>query len=234
MQMGLIKKMLTLLRGATAEAGMAVVDAQAFRIADQEQRDADAALARAKRDLVVVMAERAVADRDLQKLRTDMATREAQARAAIQSGQDDLASDVAERLAELAEDEFQRVKLIENLDARIDRLRAAVTDIGNRLHDLRRRFRLAQATASVQRAERLVRGDAASGAAALHDAETSLSRITERQEQEGARLDAAASLAAEHPGSRLDHALAKAGLLARKTPDAAAILRRLRGEAATV
>ena len=50
------KKLLTAARGAGSEVGEAIVDAQAFRILDQELRDASAALTRSVRELSGIVA----------------------------------------------------------------------------------------------------------------------------------------------------------------------------------
>ncbi|MEO6678657.1 MAG: PspA/IM30 family protein, partial [Pseudomonas sp.] len=49
-------KLFTALRGGASEVGESIVDQQALRILDQEIRDADTALANAKRELVSIMA----------------------------------------------------------------------------------------------------------------------------------------------------------------------------------
>ena len=49
-------KLFTALRGGASEVGESIVDQQALRILDQEIRDADSALANAKRELVSIMA----------------------------------------------------------------------------------------------------------------------------------------------------------------------------------
>ena len=45
-------KLFTALRGGASEVGESIVDQQALRILDQEIRDADSALANAKRELI--------------------------------------------------------------------------------------------------------------------------------------------------------------------------------------
>ena len=59
--MAIWTKIITLFRGAAHEAGTAVVDANAMRILDQEVRDAQNALLRARDDLAKIMAQRKIA-----------------------------------------------------------------------------------------------------------------------------------------------------------------------------
>ncbi|EFQ61144.1 phage shock protein A, PspA [Pseudomonas fluorescens WH6] len=54
-------KLFTALRGGASEVGESIVDQQALRILDQEIRDADTALANAKRELVSIMAKHKLA-----------------------------------------------------------------------------------------------------------------------------------------------------------------------------
>jgi len=55
--MSIFKKIMTAIRGGASEAGEAIIDANATRIFEQEIRDAENHLTKAKRDLTGVMAE---------------------------------------------------------------------------------------------------------------------------------------------------------------------------------
>jgi phage shock protein A len=231
--MDVFRKLITALRWAAVERGEAVVDANVFRIVAQEHRDAEAALRQAKCDLVAVMAEEVAARRRLTELREMIAQREGQARAALAKGDEALARMLAERVANHARDEAQQHQTTERLRERVERLRLAVSDLEQRLGELARRLKLARATASVQRAEEMVRTGAASGLSAIGEAEATLNRIEEMQEAREARLEAVEEISHPTAERRLDDALAKAGLAAPALPTVESILARLRGEAAT-
>jgi len=228
--MDIFGKLLTAVRGAAAQAGLTVIDLQAFRIAEQEQRDAEAALSRAKLDLTLVMAEEIKARRRLEAIRKAISERESQAHGALKLGNDALARQVAGRLADLAEEEAQWQTLADGLADRIVRLRQALTTAETRLAEFRRRCSISKATASAQRAEGLTRSSSGSGASALAEAEKTLDRIDRQQEDRDARLSALTLLSEETPDRVLDGRLRNAGLAAPLRPDPEAILLRLRGE----
>jgi len=228
--MDIFSKLLTAVRGSAAQAGLTVIDSQAFRIAEQEQRDAEAALGRAKRDLTLVMAEEIKARRRLEAIRLAISDREDQARGALKLGDDALARQIAERLADLTNEEAQWHALAEGLADRIARLRQALTTAETRLAEFRRRCSVSKATASAQRAEGLTLSSSGSGASALAEAEETLDRIDRLQEDRDARLSALATLSCETPDRILDGKLRNAGLAAPLRPDPEAILLRLRGD----
>src|SRR5205823_4917427 len=85
------------LRGGAHEAGAAVVDANALRILDQEIRDADNALGRARDDLATLVARRRVVEKEVQGLKDQSVRYESSARAALAKGDEALAREVAPR-----------------------------------------------------------------------------------------------------------------------------------------
>ena len=78
-------KLFTALRGGANEVGESIVDQQALRILDQEIRDADSALANAKRELVTIMAKHKLATDRVGEYNAKIKDLEAKALAAIQA-----------------------------------------------------------------------------------------------------------------------------------------------------
>ena len=72
--MSMFNKLFALFRGTAHEAGAAVIDKNAIRILDQEIRDADAALNRARDVLAALVARRRILEKELAGLR-DQASR---------------------------------------------------------------------------------------------------------------------------------------------------------------
>ena len=99
--MSIFNKLITLFRGGAHEAGAAVVDANALRILDQEIRDADGALGRARDDLATLVARRRMVEKEVQGLKDQSARYESSARAALTKGDEALAREVAQRISEL-------------------------------------------------------------------------------------------------------------------------------------
>ena len=63
--MGLLKKIFTAIRGGATEAGEAFVDANSIRILEQEIKDADNHITKAKQDLTTVIAKEMAASREI-------------------------------------------------------------------------------------------------------------------------------------------------------------------------
>ncbi len=135
---------------------------------------------------------------------------------------------MAERLAELSEQQTRWRDLADGMAAKVGRLRQTLAEIESRTAELRRRLDISRATASVQRAESLLLGDSDSGMVALSEAETTLARIGFGQEQREARLAALTKLSTEDADGTLDSELRCAGLLPSRQANAEAILARLR------
>ena len=107
-------KLFTALRGGANEVGESIVDQQALRILDQEIRDADGALANAKRELVTIMAKHKLSSERVAEYNTKIADLETKAVAALQANREDLALEVAEAISGLTTslDAEQKLSLI--------------------------------------------------------------------------------------------------------------------------
>ena len=99
--MNIWAKMMTALRGGINEAGEAVVDSQALRILDQEIRDADVELRKSKEALAEIMAKQKLASDKVNKSAASIAEYEQYALKALDAGNETLAKEVAEKIANL-------------------------------------------------------------------------------------------------------------------------------------
>ena len=99
--MNVWSKLLTALRGGANEMGEALVDGQALRILDQEIRDADIELRKSKEALAEIMAKQKLAAERAGKSAAKIAEYEAYAVKALETGKEDLAGEVAGKIANL-------------------------------------------------------------------------------------------------------------------------------------
>ena len=102
--MSILRDMFTAIKGAGSEAGEAIVDANAVRILEQELREADNAIHKAKQNLTKLKGVEIRLKREINSLQTDIDDYEAKAVEALNENKEDIAIKVAERIAELAED----------------------------------------------------------------------------------------------------------------------------------
>src|SRR5438132_5085742 len=176
----MFKTFVTLMRGAAARAEEEVADRSALLILDQQIRDSAAAIERAKRALAIAIAQDEAEGKRLETTLARIADLEERAVAALAAGREELAAEAAEAIAVMEADRDSIREARATFAREIGQLKATVTRSGQRLSELERGRRIAQAAESVRRLK--TGGLAApSGNAALADAETTLRRLREKQ-----------------------------------------------------
>jgi phage shock protein A len=213
-------KLFTALRGGATEVGESIVDQQALRILDQEIRDADSALANAKRELVTIMAKHKLSADRVNEYNAKIKDLESKAMAAIQANREDLALEVAEAISTLTTELDVEQKQATEFGGYADSMRKDITKAEARIKSLRQQVDMAKARDSVQKAQ--VSASIASGGA-NGKLETAVGTLN--------RLQAQDELADASTGNDLERKLREAGI----TPNegsANAILERLKQKSA--
>jgi phage shock protein A len=228
--MSIFTKLLTLFRGTAHDAGAAVVDKNALRILDQEIRDADSALNRARDDLASLVARRRILEKELAGLKDQASRYESSARAALAKGDEALAREVAQRVAELEQEVGLKTPQLGEMRAAEERMHETIATTQQRVENLRREIDVVKVNESVQRAQAAVASQGQGASAALGSAADSLKRIKERQAVRDERFKAAAELEDRRTGADLDAKLSAAGILPGQT-SADDVLARLRAPA---
>jgi len=211
--MSMFSKLITLFRGGAHEAGAAVVDANALRILDQEIRDADAALNRARDDLAALVARRRILEKEVAGLSDQAGRYEGSARAALAKGDEALAREVAQRIAELEQEVATKTPQLADMRAAEEKMHETIAATQQRVEGLRREIEVVKVNESVQRAQAAVAARGSGAQASLGSAADSLKRIKERQAVREERFRAAAELEDRRTGADLDAKLQAAGLL---------------------
>lgn len=221
-------KLFTALRGGANEAAEAVADSQAMRILDQELRDADNALRKARGDLAGMMATAKRIEKRIEENRAKEERDIQNARAAMEAGREDLARGLAERVAtvrtDLARDEADLASMQQQQQVML----RTVKETEQRIGAMKREVESVKATDSLQRAQKAIASSHAGVNSRLGSAVGSLERIRDRQAQLGARLEAGSEMAAIESGADLDRQLLEAGISG-KTSSADDILAELTG-----
>lgn len=215
--MSIWRKLFTLGRAGGHEAAAAVVDKNAIRILDQEIRDADAAQGKARDDLAGLVARRRVLENEVASFRAQVDKYMASGRVAFAKGDQDLARQVAQRIADLEADISLKTPQIEEMRAAEDTIHEAVAATDRRIETLRREVEVVKVNESVQRAQASVAARGAGAGASLGSAADSLARIKERQAVRGERIRAAGEIEDRRTGADLDEKLRVAGILPGQT-----------------
>ncbi|MFD2230087.1 PspA/IM30 family protein [Alkalimarinus sediminis] len=210
--MNIWAKMMTALRGGVNEAGEAVVDSQALRILDQEVRDASEELKKSKESLVAIIARQKVAEENMAKLKRDIEEYEGYALKALEKGDDALAHEVAQKIADF---ENQLVTEQETAKAFADnaaKLKSATKVAEANIKRLKQQVDTVKATDSVQQAQKAVAERHSGSNSRMRTAMDSLERIKEKQSLNAAKMDAASELSVENHDSSLQEKLQQAGI----------------------
>nr|WP_011922888.1 PspA/IM30 family protein [Pseudomonas fluorescens]CAM96111.1 putative PspA family protein [Pseudomonas fluorescens SBW25] len=210
------KKLVTALRGGASEVGEAIVDANAIRILEQEQRDADAAVLTARNSLIEIKAKHKMSLQRLEAYDSDISSWENKALAALNKGAEDLAGECANKVAELEGLRDQEKILADQFGKQVEVLHAQVTKADTQIKGLKQQIEMTKAREAVQKA-RVATSTATSGANnKVGTAVDSLARIKQRQDEQDARLEAAEEMADAANGGDLDRRLQEAGIGAKK------------------
>jgi phage shock protein A len=170
-------------------------------------------------------------EKELQGLKDQSVRYESSARAALAKGDEALAREVAQRIAELEAEIGQKTPQLGEMRAAEERMHQTIAATQQRVENLRREIDVVKVNDSVQRAQAAVASRGAGATAALGSAADSLKRIKERQAIQDEKFKAAAELEDRRTGADLDAKLQAAGILPGHA-SADDILARLKGPAA--
>lgn len=227
--MGILNKILTAFRGGANEVGQSIVDANSTRIFEQEIRDAEKHLTKAKRELTDVMAKEMQASREIDRIKRAVAEHEGYATQALEKGNETLALEVAEKIAQLEIELAEQQTANDSFSAHAARLKDLVKKTERQLADYQRQLSMVKTTESVQKATASITDSFASSNSKLLNAKDSLERIKARQQQFDDRLKAAENLEAENSDQSLKAKLAEAGIGEQKS-NASDVLERLKAK----
>ncbi|MFV0477836.1 MAG: PspA/IM30 family protein [Parahaliea sp.] len=225
--MNIWAKMITALRGGINETGEAIIDSQALRILDQEIRDSAEELKNSKDSLAEILARQKVAEKKCSHLNQQIKEHESYAVEALKKNNDDLAKEVAEKIADLENQHTQESESARAFQESAASLRQAVKQAEQNLKNIKQQVDTVKATENVQRAQAAVAERHSGSQSKMQTAIDSLERIKEKQALKAAQLSAARELAAESDDLSLQTRLSEAGITPRKK-SADEILQRLK------
>jgi phage shock protein A len=127
----------TLITGASAQAEEKLESKYSIELIRQKNREAKAAVNDAKGVLVSLIQRQNVEAKQLQALKGRIKSMTAQAKDALKSKREDLASEVAQTIAHMENEAGIRSDTLAKLDSRIVRLRGRVEHMNRRLIDLK-------------------------------------------------------------------------------------------------
>lgn len=210
--MSVWKKLVTAMKGGVTEAAESVADSQAVRILDQEMREAKEELRKSDHSLTQIMAKRKLSEQKIAGLQKSIEEYETHARAAISKGDQQLALDCAQKVADLRAQVDAEKQYTDQFTASEKTLRQNISRAKANLRRMEQQVDMVKATESVQKAQVAVSSRHLGANGRMKTAAESLTRLQERQQQRSAELEAAEELAADESGSDLETRLAAAGI----------------------
>ena len=211
--MSLLAKIFTAVRGGAREAGEAVIDANSMRIFEQEIKDAEAALEKAKRDLTQVMAHEMQEARKVETLKSDIEKHENYAAKALDKGDETLALEIAQKIAEFQNEMHIHEEAKAKFSAHATRLKGMIKQTTKALSDMQRQLVMVKTTDSVQKATTAITQNYSTGSSKLLTAKESLDRIKHKQQNLEDRLAAGEALHDEMNGKSLEERMRESGIL---------------------
>ena len=205
-------KLFTAVRGGVNDAAEAAADSQALRILDQEIRDAENSLRKARSDLAGIMAGAKRLEKRVAELNDKSERDVASARAAMEAGREDLARGLAQRIADTRNEAARDEADLERLQAQQQTMMRTVQETQARIDTMKREVESVKATASMQKAQSAIASSQSGVNSKLGNAMDSLERIKRKQEETAMRIEAGDELAAIDGGSDLDRQLLEAGI----------------------
>ncbi|MDQ6993067.1 MAG: PspA/IM30 family protein [Mariprofundus sp.] len=213
MGQNIFQKLVTLVRGGATKAGEAIIDANAITIFEQEIKDGQSNLDKAKKDLTLVMAKSMEAGRKISGLKENIAKHEGYVEKALGKGDEALALEVAGKIAEF-EGELQIQEGAKaQFDTHIKRLKSQIKDTQQGLDKMTRELTMVKTTDSVQKASQAISQNYANSGSKALSAKESLNRIKARQQETEDRLAAGEVLRAEFEGESLEDKLRESGIV---------------------
>lgn len=209
-----LRKLWTALKGGSNEAIEAIADSQSIRIMDQELRESKDELLVCDQNLTKIMAKRKLTENKVKSFEKDIDTYSTHAVTAVENGDEALALECAEKVAEIESDLATERSILAGFSTSEKALKANIAKAKTNVRRMEQQIDQIKATESVQKAQIAVSTRHMGANSKIKTALDSMDRIKAKQEQRAAELDAAEEMAAEDSGSSLDAKLKAAGITA--------------------
>ena len=149
------------------------------------------------KSLTAVMADKMKEERKVDSLTKDIAEYEKKAMALLEKDNQALAVEVAEKIAELENEQAVHQQAVTAFAAKVNSLKDLMKKAERTIRDHERELNMVKTTESVQKAQMSINENYGSGIGKLGDAKASLERIKAKQQEREDRMKAAEELDAE-------------------------------------
>ena len=231
--MGVLRDMMTALRGGASEVGESIVDANAIRILEQEIRDAETAIAGARQSLTRMKSAEIKLRREVATLSDDAADYERKALAALNAGEEALATEVAERIAEIEDERNDKAREQASLNDEVDKIHKMIKARERTIQKNKRELEKVRTMEELQRATSSVSKNFAATGSSSHRVSKALERVKNKQQNWQDRMQAGDWLEEQESTDDIDAKLRAKGIEGAARPGATDVLARLKAKQAS-
>lgn len=231
--MNMWSKLIMAIRGGVNDMGDAIMDTQALQILDQEIRDADGELKKSCETLANIMIRQKTAEEAIKKYDVKIAEYDNYGIKAIKTGDEALAMEVAEKIAQIEEQRDMTQQQADEYAEGVKTLRKTIAQAESNIKRLKQQVDIVKATESLQKAQITVARRYGGGKAKLPTALDSMELIKKRQTAAAVCVNAGKEPDRELNDDPLKEKLKKAGIISSNS-GAESVMLRLKMKAANI
>jgi len=188
--MSILRNLFTAIKGGASEVGESIVDSQAVRILEQEIRDADEAIKKAKLSLTKLKASEIKLKREISSLNADVSGYETKAMQALDAGNEALAVEVAERIAELTAERDDKQIDCDSLSGQVDSINDMIRKRSRIIQKNKRELEKVKTIAQIQKTTTSLSRNIAATGSNTHRVHDALERVKAKQQNWKDQMDA--------------------------------------------
>jgi len=204
--------MFTALRGAGSDIGESIIDANAVRILEQEIRDAEDAIGKARQSLTRLKGNEIKLKRAVNSLEADVADYEVKAMEALDADEQDLAAKVAERIAELETERDEKSTEHKKLSDEVESINSMIKNRNKIIQKNKRELEKIKTIKELQKTTTSISSNIAATGSNQHRVKKALERVKAKQERWRDNMEAGEWMAVEDGTDDLDRELKDAGI----------------------
>ncbi len=210
--MGILKDIVTALRGGASEIGEAIVDSQAMRILEQEIRDAKEGIGNAKASLSKLKSREIQMKRNIAEIDDDLKSYTAAVKGAIAEEKNELAREIAEKIGELRTDKAEQEGQYHVLKSEVDKIYSVIKSREKMISKNETELEKARTIEELNKTNRAISAAMPSSENSAKRVSRALDRVKQKQKDFINDTEAEEWLLAKENGGDLDKQIAAAGL----------------------
>ncbi|MDB9751717.1 PspA/IM30 family protein [Gammaproteobacteria bacterium] len=215
--MSILKDLFKAIKGGVSEVGESVVDANLVRILEQDIRDDSNAINKAKQSLTQLKGTEIGLKRKIDSLATDIADYEAKTVEALEAGKEELAIQVAEKIADLESEKDMLFTEHTALAKEVVQLNKMIKTRSSNLEKGKRELEKIKTVEQLQKTTASINKNFASTKSSGNRVADSLARAKKKQQEWKDNQKAGDWMEEEESSSDLDKKLSEEGIGGKKT-----------------